>query len=883
MSSSNLKTTITELSKPEVLNEEDSVLVSSFEINSSFNPITDRVDIFVYSVSSILNEQGILTGQPDDLITFVTNNTNYKVVRQGSTEISSISTIELNVEQDLLDVGLEGSDAIFIYRFNRNLLTDKADSTPTFFIKEISEDRTELKCYSVSVSDETILRIASELKDKFSRLPYIDNIVIDFGSNLKAKIINVGTFIENEKVYLLLKLYEPLDQEFNEKSEFELIEEVSDSLSYLITSEFLFQEPVFPTLKGPNFNIDALDSFSNPTEFKNKEEILLLFTGSNYQTYSILGESSVEISIDHSSYENFVHFSSAEERIKNFKYKLGKIQEYQNYIVSASNLNQSISTGSISNYENLINSILQNFDHYDRFLYYESGSSSWPKVSSSYPYVNQSTSSTESLIWYQNTLLSASYYDSYNPHRLLNTIPTYLKDDEANLPYNVFVDMIGEFFDNQWIYAKAVTDRYDNDNRLNYGISRDLVADALRSFGVRIYGNDLNFENLFSVFTGNFYVTGSEQISTFVSASNVPTPIKNYQQEIYKRLYHNIPLLLKSKGTERAIRALINSYGIPKDFLNIRLYGGNNADNPPFFGDNFSVTSSLDKIRLDNTGSVLEGDTLSFHTSITSKPKKYSQDIHTVEIGFSPSDNINNFLVSSSVITGSFDIDNYIGDPRYAYTPKYNNLYNYAKSTFSGSINTRYNLYDYIRLIKFYDNTLFKIIKDFVPGRTNVNTGVIIKPHILERNKIKQVEPKWSKQFVTTGSVLDFVGNDYEKNFVYEGTIDLIKTSGGSGGSFGSGSTSGSYSGFTFFKEYDTRYSYLVKLPTFTSGTVQTHDESKYNGEFAELINKNDGKPTYTPQSTYITDGELNSENKFKKTNLKPYYYLLRALQVIED
>jgi hypothetical protein len=40
-----------------------------------------------------------------------------------------------------------------------------------------------------------------------------------------------------------------------------------------------------------------------------------------------------------------------------------------------------------------------------------------------------------------------------------------------------------------------------------------------------------------------------------------------------------------------------------------------------------------------------------------------------------------------------------------------------------------------MRLIKFFDNSLFKMIKDFVPARTSLASGVVIKQHLLERNK----------------------------------------------------------------------------------------------------------------------------------------------------
>ena len=40
-------------------------------------------------------------------------------------------------------------------------------------------------------------------------------------------------------------------------------------------------------------------------------------------------------------------------------------------------------------------------------------------------------------------------------------------------------------------------------------------------------------------------------------------PFGNAQKELYKRLYNNLPYLLKKKGTIEGIRNLITIYGIP--------------------------------------------------------------------------------------------------------------------------------------------------------------------------------------------------------------------------------------------------------------------------------------------------------------------------------
>ena len=153
------------------------------------------------------------------------------------------------------------------------------------------------------------------------------------------------------------------------------------------------------------------------------------------------------------------------------------------------------------------------------------------------------------------------------------------------------------------------------------------------------------------MFTGESYSTGSESsVSIVISGSNSITSEEDYRKQIYKRLYHNLPLLLKSKGTERGIRALLNSFGIPSFFSDTSgsiLYlnqSGGTLTSGSNFGGLETVSSSLDKIRLDNTGSIV-GNTLSQYTSIVKRESKYSLDSNLVEVGFSPTTYINQFLI----------------------------------------------------------------------------------------------------------------------------------------------------------------------------------------------------------------------------------------------
>ena len=63
---------------------------------------------------------------------------------------------------------------------------------------------------------------------------------------------------------------------------------------------------------------------------------------------------------------------------------------------------------------------------------------------------------------------------------------------------------------------------------------------------------------------------------TLITASNARVQClkEDITKEIWKRLYHNAPYLLKTKGTERGLRALMSCYGVPSTVLNVKEYGG---------------------------------------------------------------------------------------------------------------------------------------------------------------------------------------------------------------------------------------------------------------------------------------------------------------------
>lgn len=817
----------------EQFSQADTQLVNSFEVNTLFNKNKNYVELHILDLADNLLESDY------------SYNSYRELGNSQSAGKEGASILTIDPIQDIQQYEYNTGDVKLLYHFLNDLYS-RTNKEVQFFIQDISPDRTEVKLQTFDLTDEEVLTFTNQIKEKLSTQSYFSEFRLNFKNNDLFIGLNIDTLLENGNRAVTVKLYEPLPVEYSLKSKLSIVETVCDSVAYIVDSSVDTPTGTQTFLRPANFNLDLEDSENNPTSYLSYDELFSFpVNNTNSELYSLTKEKGVELSIDYSDYNNFVHFSSAYERLANFKYKLQLIENYSSSLAQIQNttLQSTGVTGSTSYYENLTQGIISNFDHYERFLYYESSSYAWPKSNTTKPYLNVSSSNTVAIDWYANQLTAANNYDLTNVNAAVYSIPSYLRDDPNNQNYLTFIHMIGQHFDNLWIYTKGVSDKYNADNRLDSGVSKDLVAEVLKNFGVKLYTSNKSVENLFSTLIGQAYQSGSEVINTYVTGSVTgsntpiqPSSLENYQREVYKRIYHNLPLLLKSKGTERGLRALINCFGIPSDILKIKLYGGRDVEERPFYGDYRYYTGSLDKIRLDHTGSIVEGGTLSQYTSILKREDKYTDDLHPIEVGFSPTDNVDNYFISKSLTSGleNFNIDDYLGDPRNLFLENYYSLN--LSGDVSGSLETvtaqlmsgsdAYNIQDYVRLIKFFDNTIFKMVKDFIPARSVADTGVIIKPHLLQRSKAKGVQTQVTQP-------------------EYSASIDTAFITGKSAGAFTS--VVG-----TVDNELNTSYITLVQTPSgIATSNVHLHQEARINGELAG-------------SNIAVANRELNSANVFK-------------------
>ena len=667
---------------------------------------SSKIELHLYSPDNVLLESNL---------DFSNYGTPISINSSGPNNLGAIS---LNPEKDLDLLGYDQGEFIAYYAFT-NL--EIGSATQVLYVDEISSDRTEVRIKTNGLSALQFVEQAENFIEKRE----LSNYFIDFYLNFFGNNLTISNNIkledkETSTPSIVVKLYEPLPPEFEVKNFVYVITQFDEPVAYRVK----FQEPElesiqFTYMKGPNFAIPIKSEVNNSSQNLSYTDIISSApTSSQNQIESLLEETSINISVDYDNYLDFIHFSSVQTRIENFYYKVGLIETYTNQFNSLINVTGSSSSRLI--FEQKTSNVIKNFDQFEYFMYYSSGSiNSYPKSNTDPTYILYPTTSSQVLTWlgstnenssnYGGLLLSASNYDNENPDQLLKAIPEYLREDPANQQYDLFVDMVAQYYDNVWLYTKDITQKYNADNRLDFGVSKDLVSDAIKDFGLKLYQNNFSNQELYTAFlgltpggstfpfpeiTGSMPVpTGFEFVDTLISASNDVISMDDTNKSLYKRIYHNIPYLLKSKGTITGLRALITSYGIPDTILRISEFGGKdqvNANDYDLYQNNFNY-----KINTD------EGATIQTPFSLNPKWDKYggtgwygsTPAPETVEFRFK-TDGITSAAAVNDQVIWSLEGSNALMVLEYTGS-------GFTSGSYDGSIADPYNEY---ATLKFYPN-----------------------------------------------------------------------------------------------------------------------------------------------------------------------------------
>ena len=264
---------------------------------------------------------------------------------------------------------------------------------------------------------------------------------------------------------------------------------------------------------------------------QNQQQIIDKYISSSF------GE--LDVNIDYSELDNFVHYSSATERLKNFKYKIELVEYYNNQITTLNSVSESseVNTNKAL-YRKYKDNVIGGFDGFETFLYKEQTGSfythgitgsavyhnkwsvePWPKINYSvtsskdglYPgaqYKLHPSTATVVTDWYDGLLASASLWDTHNNNALIKAVPEHIREDNNNSEFETFVHMIGHHYDILWTYVKHQSDIWNRQEHPAHGMSKDLLYDAAESLGWSLINGNQS-ERLFE------YLLGTNELGEF--------------------------------------------------------------------------------------------------------------------------------------------------------------------------------------------------------------------------------------------------------------------------------------------------------------------------------------------------------------------------------
>jgi hypothetical protein len=495
----------------------------------------------------------------------------------------------VDIEQELKSQNYIAGDFRVRLRFLRNFLGTALGSK--LVIQEVSRDRLEIRVVTTDLVDNEAENqvLKGFFSDSFFRMSKLSTLVNLYAFFTPTEQVGIVDYVQDKFTFteypysIVFKLNEPLPLTKGPGDYLWIAQETSPP----VTEDVLVVPPSIPQdvtiIAGPNFDAVKKTGLGVSTEYQSWDEMLQY--SSQSLSRALFSQSLVEgipLNVDYTRFENFVKFGSAYDRIKNFEYKVKLIENY--YDVSASlattNASESYYTQQeLVNTQNKIDLVIGAFDGYERYMYFESSSyissslgifldMAWPKTTSTKPYTLYASNTPEAQTWLDGILSSASLYDNNNQESLKRLIPAHIQQDE-NPIVDSFVNMLGHYFDTQYEYINQLPKIYDRQEKLSEGFAKDIVFTIAQNLGVD-FSNGQNFQNLWSYMLG-FDASGSYDNALAMSG-------EDRTREAWKRIINNLPYLLKTKGTERGVRALINCFGIPSTILRIREYGGPEPD-----------------------------------------------------------------------------------------------------------------------------------------------------------------------------------------------------------------------------------------------------------------------------------------------------------------
>jgi hypothetical protein len=491
----------------------------------------------------------------------------------------------------------------------------------------INFEDSEFYISTQNFKDELLNAIQSNLKLSIDKSKYLNHLAsfeiddkqilvsnweVDNTTFTKFKTDELGNQVPDGQINksIVLKLYEPLPTTINKNDTFWVSELSALPILQSVILSGNNEEICIP-LRSANFNVDVDFVKMQSTGIDSYDSILLSGSQTTQQLVEYyLAENFIDVSgvnIDYSTFNNFIKYSSAVERLANFRYKkeLAEYYDWQIQNLSVSSSNNTITLNlDIKNIETKKSNLITGFDGWETYLTQSIFTSS---------FVSGGFSSGKPVGYYSNTTnLYADYYelastyDKDNNNLLKRNLPLHIIEDSNNAEFLLFLDMIGNYFDIIWAYIKGITEQKKISETNTVGINDDFLYQYLKSFGwdaKNLNSNKQLWEYTFGV--NNDGVVGSLTSDNYLGDNDTLITPQQATKQIWRRIANNLPYLLKHRGSIRGINALLTCYGIPSSNLSIIEFGGPNTDTVTD-SPKFIYNSLTHNLVFDNTNAKIE-------------------------------------------------------------------------------------------------------------------------------------------------------------------------------------------------------------------------------------------------------------------------------------
>ena len=523
---------------------------------------------------------------------------------------------EVSVFDHIKEAGIpDGGQYIFRYNF-----FDPSFGSPdgsSLYVQSISSDRQEIRARPTPESGEQFQnRFINFFRARF-QLPGYTNFpnytktrqsaserekveplrkVVNFGDNLYYHVLNWTNVVETDedglvefqenglpvfKKAVIIRIKEELPDGIEVGDEFWIDSEFARP--YIDRFEIFRRSEATPVnkLSGPDFSTNLSEARrGRESGFENFEDIAntnTFETSESFLERKISVSEKVKLNVDYTEFENFVHFSSIERRLENFRFKIETINQKTDELSDLSGGVQS--AGRQETIKRQIEELIGSFDAYEQWLFRSESDRSYPKKPSGALYPPDSMEVNH---WFDEILSEARKYDDRNDSALRKQVPEFVREDPENEDFVLFVDMVGHWFDVNWIYIdhlEHLTDQTED------AFDKETLSSELS----RVVGESMGLETHNGFDAEEFFdeVFDSKKIDDIFDSAGVSRPDQpevegakigytryQAQQQIWRRLLSNLTHYYKTRGSKTSIKLLTSIFGIPSESLVIRESGG---------------------------------------------------------------------------------------------------------------------------------------------------------------------------------------------------------------------------------------------------------------------------------------------------------------------